>query len=181
MPTTTLTRMSPNYCNDGMRTISNSSNKSSSMPIFQIPLVLGDVGAAPNTLAIIEAFNDQNQFPAVTTVWATDGIISELKGLYEEYNTFAAIPRPLKAAPDAKTWAGVQLWLWWLPPTSFATGSDDTRTVCQSRTITIWNTMVSAYRASEVLEVLPDMEPELWEHIFTFLKHGQQPTSAAHR
>jgi len=39
----------------------------------------------------------------------------------------------------------------------------------------IWNMMASVYRASEVLEVLPDLEPELWEHIFTFLKHDQQP------
>jgi hypothetical protein len=31
-----------------------------------------------------------------------------------------------------------------------------------------------AYKASEVLP-LPDLEPELWEHIFTFLKHDQQP------
>eukprot|EP00729_Bicosta_minor_P007523 gene7523-biopygen27943 len=103
-----------------------------------------DEGAAPNTLAIITAFNDVDQFAAVTQVWATDTIIAALKGLYTEYDTFAAIPRRLKAAPDATTWAGVQLWLWWLPPTSFAAGSDDTRTVCTSRTVTIWNTMASA-------------------------------------
>ena len=93
----------------------------------------------------------------------------------DEFFGFSAIPRPLRAAPDATTWAGVQLWLWWLPPTSFAAGSDDTRTVCASRSVAIWNTMASAYRASEVLEVLPDLEPELWELIFTFLKHDQQP------
>ena len=32
-----------------------------------------------------------------------------------------------------------------------------------------------AYRASEVLEVLPDLEPELWEHILThFLDYDDQ-------
>lgn len=135
-----------------------------------------DEGAAPYTLAIITAFNDKHgQFAAVTQVWATDAIIAAFNGVYTEYDTFAAIPRPLKAAPDATTWAGVQLWLWWLPPTSFAAGSGDTRTVCTSRTGTIWNTMASAYRASEVLEVLPDLEPELWELIFTFLRHDRQP------
>jgi len=134
-----------------------------------------DEGAAPNTPAVITAFNDVDQFAAVTQVWATDAVIAALNGVYTEYDTFAAVPRPLRAAPDATTWAGVQLWLWWLPPTSFAAGSDDTRTVCASRTVTIWNTMASAYRASEVLEVLPDLEPELWELIFTFLRHDQQP------
>ena len=125
---------------------------------------------------IVAAFNDVfDHFPAVTQVWATDTVIAGLERFYTEYNTFAAVPRPLRAAPDATTWAGVQLWLWWLPPTSFAAGSDDTRTVCTSRTVTIWNTMASAYRASEVLEVLPDLEPELWELIFTFLRHDQQP------
>lgn len=39
-----------------------------------------------------------------------------------------------------------------------------------------WNSMLSpAYRASEVLEVLPDLEPELWEHILThFLDYDDQ-------
>eukprot|EP00729_Bicosta_minor_P028962 gene28962-biopygen8780 len=132
-------------------------------------------GAAPNTLAIITAFNHVVEFKAVTRIWATDTTIAAFNGRYTEYDTFAAVPRPLRAAPDATTWAGVQRWLWWLPPTSFGAGSDDTRTVCTSRSVTIWNTMASAYRASEVLEVLPDLEPELWELIFTFLRHDQQP------
>ena len=76
-------------------------------------------------LAIIAAFNDETQFPAITQIWATDTIIAALKGLYIQYDTYAAIPKPLKAAPEATTWAGVQLWLWWLTPTSFTAGSDD--------------------------------------------------------
>ena len=128
-------------------------------------------------LAIVKAFNDEAQFPAVTKIWAADGIVAELKGPFEPYTTFAELPQPLKAAPDATTWAGVQLWLWWLPPSSFGKGSSDDRAVCKSRATTMWNTMLSAYRASEVLEVLPDLEPELWELIFTFVKHDQTPTA----
>jgi len=132
-------------------------------------------GATPNTLAIITAFNNVDQFTAVTKIWAPDAVIAELKGPYKAYNTFADIPRPLRAAPDATTWAGVQLWMWWLPPSSFSAGSDDTRTSCKSRTFTIWYTMLSAYKSSEVMEILPDLEPELWELIFTFLRHDHQP------
>ena len=111
---------------------------------------------------------------------APDTIVAQLTGQFEAFNRFADVPRALRAAPDATTWAGVQLWLWWLPPSSFYSGGDgdddgDDRVVCPSRVITIWTTMLSAYTSSEVLDMLPDLEPELWEHIFTFLKHDQQP------
>ena len=33
-----------------------------------------------------------------------------LKGPFEAYNQFKGVPRALRAAPDAKTWARVQLW-----------------------------------------------------------------------
>eukprot|EP00729_Bicosta_minor_P004349 gene4349-biopygen1139 len=136
-----------------------------------------DDGAAPTTRAVAKAFNDQDQFPAITKIWATTALILELKGKYEAYNTFAEIPRALKAAPDAKTWAGVQLWQWWLPPSAFRHSNGgvlDGRSVCKSRTITIWNTMASGFRASK-LAVLPYLPPELWLRMFKFLKHDQQP------
>jgi len=138
--------------------------------------------AATATATIIKAFNEQNEFPAVTKIWATDDVIAGLKGRFAAYDRFQDIPRAHRAAPDAKTWAAVQLWLWWLPPSSFSVrgggsgGGDDDRVVCTSRTTTIWTVMLSAYKSSEVLDVLPDLEPELWEHIFTFLKHDQQPS-----
>lgn len=136
-----------------------------------------DDGAAPNTLAVVKAFNDQNQFPAITKIWASTALILELKGKYDTYNTFAEIPRPLKAAPDAKTWAGVQLWQWWLPPSAFRDSNGgvlDDRVVCKSRAITIWNAMASGFRASK-LAVLPYLPPELWLRMFKFLKHDHQP------
>ena len=76
--------------------------------------------------------------------------------------------------------AVLQLWQMWLPPSAFYPAScsystDDDRVVCKPRVVAIWITMLSAYKASEVLVTLPDLEPELWEHIFTFLKHDQQP------
>jgi len=118
--------------------------------------------------------------PDTTKIWAPDTIVAQLTGQFEAFNRFVDVPRALRAAPDATTWAGVQLWLWWLPPSSFYScgdGSDDgdDRVVCKSRVTTIWTTMLSAYKSSEVLDLLPDLEPELWEHIFTFLKHDQQP------
>ena len=76
--------------------------------------------------------------------------------------------------------AVLQLWQMWLPPSAFPPAScsdstDDDRVVYKPRVVTIWITMLSAYKASEVLVTLPDLEPELWELIFTFLKHDQQP------
>jgi len=118
--------------------------------------------------------------PDTTKIWAPDTIVAQLAGQFEAFARFADVPRAFRAAPDATTWAGAQLWLWWLPPSSFYSGGDgsddgDDRVVCKSRVVTIWITMLSAYKSSEVLDVLPDLEPELWEHIFTFLKHDQQP------
>ena len=120
-------------------------------------------------------------------IWAPDAVIAQLAGRFTDFDRFADVPRAFQAAPDATTWAGVQLWLWWLPPSSFWCvrngngngivdyGGGDGRVVCKSRATTIWTTMLSAYKSSEVLDLLPDLEPELWEHIFTFLKHDQQP------
>ena len=38
-------------------------------------------------------FNEENQFPAVTKIWATDDIIIELKGWYAAYDHFKDVPR----------------------------------------------------------------------------------------
>ena len=79
-----------------------------------------DAAAPHSTTAIIKAFNE-NQFPNVfTKIWATDDVIAKLKGPFEAYEQFNNVPRALRAAPDATTWAGVQLWRWWLPPSSFS-------------------------------------------------------------
>lgn len=135
---------------------------------------------AASTSAIVKAFDKQNQFPAVTQIWATDGVIKGLKGRFGAYTQFKDIPRALRAAPDANTWAGVQLWLWWLPPTSFVgvvSSGINHRVVCKSRKLTIWVTMLGGLRAEES-DTLPSLPEELWLHTFKFLKHDQQPTFA---
>ena len=127
-------------------------------------------------LAVVEAYN-RNQFPAAVKLWATADIIVQLNGPFAACTQFADVPDALRAAPDATTWAGVQLWQWWLPPSSFAAGGgDDCRAVSQPRVAMLWSIMLSAYKSSEVLDLLPELEPELWGHIFTFLKHDQPPT-----
>ena len=132
--------------------------------------------AATTTSAIIKAFNEEKQFPAVRRIWATDDVIKGLQGRFAAYDEFKDIPRALRAAPDAKTWAGVQLWLWWLPPTSFS--GDGDRVVCSSRQVTIWATMLGGLRAEEAA-TLPRLPEELWLYTFGFLKHDQQPTFLA--
>lgn len=96
-----------------------------------------------------------------------------LKGPFEAYNQFKDVPRALRAAPDAKTWAGVQLWLWWLPPTSFS--GDGDRVVCKSRQLTVWPTMLCGLRTEESI-TSTSLPEELWLYTFGFLKHDQQPT-----
>ena len=131
--------------------------------------------AATNMSAIVNAFNGQLEFAAVTKIWATDDVIVSLKGQFAACTLFNDVPRELRAAPDATTWAGVQLWLWWLPPDVLA-GEGEGRVACYDRRVTVWTVMLSAYKASEVLKTLPGLEPELWLLAFEFLKHVQPPT-----
>ena len=139
-------------------------------------------GAAHVRAGIIGAFNDTPAFQTVTKIWATDDVVADLNGVFAPYACFADIPGTMRVAPDATTWAAVELWLWWLPPTELELRNEDDgydRVVCNSRQTTIWTTMLSAYNASEVLETLPDLEPELWLHIFGFVKHDAQATFPA--
>ena len=114
----------------------------------------------------------QQLLPDETRIWAPDHIVAQLTGRFNDCKRFADVPRPLRAAPDAKTWAGVQLWLWWLPPTSFGDGG---RVVCRARVATVWATMLGGFRA-EMTGSLPALPEELWLYMFGFLKHDQQPT-----
>ena len=74
------------------------------------------------------------QLTAVTKIWATADVIKGLKGQFAAYTQFKDVPRANQAAPDVKTWAGVQRWLWRLLPTSFS--SDVDRVVCKPRQLT---------------------------------------------
>ena len=80
----------------------------------------------------------------------------------------------MRAAPDAKTWAAVQLWVWWSPPTG-AGYADQDRTVCKPRLSTLFSTMLAGSRAATA-EALPALPQELWVVIFGFLQHYQPPT-----
>ena len=129
--------------------------------------------------AVVKALNEQNQFTSVTKFWASDDVIAGLSGLFEAYTQLKDVPRELLAAPDAKTWAGVQLWLWWLPPILFSEGNiwrlQPYRVACKSRQRTIWATMLGGLRA-EASAALPGLTQELWRYMFGFLKHDQLPT-----
>jgi hypothetical protein len=109
----------------------------------------------------------------VTRVWAPDAVIALLTGPFTGYSTLAEMPRGLRAAPDAKTWAAVQLWRWWSPPTG-AGYADQERTVCRPRLGTLFNTMLAGVRAVNA-NALPPLPQELWVVIFGFLKHNQPP------
>ena len=96
--------------------------------------------------------------PDEIQIWAPDTVVALFTGQFKDCTRFVDIPRALRAAPDAKTWAGVQLWLWWLPPTAFS--GDGDRVVCTTRQRTVWVTMLGGFRAEET-STLPRLPEEL--------------------
>ena len=121
---------------------------------------------------------DKYQFPqeplrTVQRVWANDGIIKRFQGDFAGANCFADLDADLKAAPGATTWAGVQLWQWWSPPTG-AGHEGDTRIVCDSRNSALYTSVMSGYRASKS-KTLPHLPGEMWICIFGFLEHDDAP------
>ena len=97
----------------------------------------------------------------IKRIWAPDRVINQLGGPFEDYATLTDVPRAMWVAPDATTWAGVQLWMYWSDP---ETDASKKRVLCKSRQQMVWTVM----HVAERLEILPD---ELWLLIFTFVKH----------
>ena len=122
------------------------------------------------------ALNDEMPLAQITRIWAPDHIINQLAGPFNDYSTFAEVPRLMQAAADATTWAGVQLWLWWSDPQEDA---GEGRVLCPSRQQMVWTVMHVALRlettstSATLADVLP---PEMWMLIMTFVKHEQPPT-----
>jgi hypothetical protein len=112
--------------------------------------------------------------PGVTRVWAPDAIIALLTGPFTASSTFGKVPRGMRAAPCAKMWAAVQLWVWWSPPTGAGFVEQD-RVVCRPRVSTLFSTMLAGLQAANA-ESLPLLPQELWVVIFGFLKHNRPPT-----
>lgn len=129
-------------------------------------------------------------FEFVTKISAPDAIVNQLTGPFSDCACLADTPRAMRVAPDAATWAGVELWLDWSPPTA-AGYTDKTRTVSKSRQRMLLATMRSAARAARPPPIrstrrataicvapehrLPALPEELWVVIFGFLKHGTPP------
>ena len=106
-----------------------------------------------------------------TWVWAPDYIIKQLTGPFAAYSKFTELPRAMRVAPDAKTWAAVELWQWWAAPTHV--GQD--RRACIDRRRTVFAVVLSGARA-ERLALVPRLPEELWLYTFSFLKHAEAPT-----
>ena len=100
-------------------------------------------------------------FPNVRKVWAPDHIVGQLTGQFAEYSTFPSIPREMRAAPDATTWAGVELWLYWSDPQSDKLKG---RVFPRERQKIIWTVML----CTERWDIL---SPEMLMLIFTFVRY----------
>jgi len=96
----------------------------------------------------------------IARVWAPDCIIKQLTGPFAAYSKFADLPRAMRVAPDATTWAGVQMWLHWSDPQSVA--NDSHLHSSTSRRELVWTVM----HVEERLDILPS---EMWMLIFSFI------------
>jgi len=108
--------------------------------------------------------------PKTPKIWAPDNVVRQLGGQFETYITLAAVPDEMKVFPKDTTYAAGALQLWWSDP-DIDVGNG--RVLSRSRKQMVWTVMHSAYKSSEVLELLPVLEPELWMLVFTFVKHVQ--------
>ena len=115
---------------------------------------------------LAEAFDVQNEFHMVSRIMAPDHVIAQLGGRFAKYTCMAEVPNNRQAGAEAATWASSRVWQWWpSPDVRVAQGY----TIPKPRLVTIWTVLHAACRAAEK-EALPDLEPELWLLIFTFLK-----------
>ena len=111
----------------------------------------------------------------ITLIWAPDSVVNQLSGPFNDYSTLAEVPRMMRAAPHATTWAGVQLWLWWSDPQDDA---GEGRVLCPPRQQMVWAVMHVALRleTTSTSPTLADVLPsETWMLIMTFVKHEQPP------
>lgn len=115
--------------------------------------------------------DDATSSTTIARVWAPDGIIKQLTGPFAAYSKFTDLPRAMRVAPDAKTWAAVELWQWWAAPTHV--GRD--RRACFDRRRTTFAVMLSGARAERSV-LLPRLPEELWLYAFSMLKHAEAPT-----
>lgn len=110
----------------------------------------------------------------------------------EDPGAFTALNEPFearaadamqRAAPEAKTWAAVQLWVWWSPPTG--AGYTNRMGVCKDarkpgkcrRLVMFFATIAATHGAAAGAYAL--LPPPLWLIIFSFLKHDQTPYCVA--
>lgn len=128
-------------------------------------------------------------------LWASDHVVEQLRGSLGDFNfvaddadpaantnTFAKLPRRVRAAPDAKTWAAVQLWVYWSPPTGAGYVNrqkqcKDRRIVAKARRRLLFAATASAHAAAlrNNGATLPALPPPIWLVIFGFLKHERPP------
>ena len=135
-----------------------------------------DANGGPWSVLAGNAIEDDDLAPdspptTIARLWAPDYIIKQLTGPFADYSKFTDLPRTMRVAPDAKTWAAVELWRWWAAPTHV--GAD--RVACPDRRATVWTVMLSGVRAEETA-ALPHLPEELWLCMFGFLKHAKAPS-----
>ena len=112
--------------------------------------------------------------PHITRIWAPDDVIKLVAGPFAACSSFAEVPHHLRAAPAATTWAAVQLWMWWSPPTG-AGFTEKGRGACRSRQAMVFNTILAGFRTATA-EALPYLPQELWVTICGHVEHNQPPT-----
>ena len=108
-----------------------------------------------------EGFTELVPFENVNRILAPNAIVNQFTGPFNNYKTFAEVPRAMRAVPDANSYAAGALDLWWSDPEQDAGKG---RVLGVSRRKMVWMMMHIAER----LEILPS---ELWLLIITFVEN----------
>jgi len=147
----------------------------------------GDKNPKPDSLTFVDDFElivDGEVIPQVAPwpefryIWVDPNARCVLPLL----NTWGTMCFMQRAAPNATTWAAVELWLWWSPPTGAgytnrAGDCKDKRTVCETRRAALIATTLAGFEAAKSSS-LPVLPPPVWLVVFSFLKHDQMPVYA---
>jgi hypothetical protein len=117
--------------------------------------------------------------PQLLRVRGPDHIIAQLAGRFKPYTTMAEMPNHMQVAPDAKTLAGIELWLWWSPPQPGGPIAhyNSAASPSHARCLVVWILMLVTARLYRVAAGggLPHLPFELWNMMLGFVKHDALP------
>jgi hypothetical protein len=119
--------------------------------------------------------------PFINQVWAPDSTVSELGGVFDDYDRYEDLPLALQAAPRRiKSWVGVLLWRWYSPPISGNGYVVQFRSLSREYKSTVWVVLLICERfaSDNASAIVPygEIPIEIWMMIFGFYRRDLPAT-----